>query len=839
MINEPLGRDHETGGDHSDTSSFGQPTTDGEGVELTLDEVLEVLGWADGEFTALCHKNVGGAFTSSVVASLNANAFAESLPERADVWFSVNPTLGPARQGGGRGGERQVTRWAALYLDVDVKEGAFPDLDKAAEFVSALSEMVGTRPSVLIFSGHGLQPLWPIEDGQLDTEVKWAQAYQLSRRFGRLAHGVASEFSASLDNVSDLTRILRVPQKTNWKDPANPVPVRAVADVGGPLTVDAIEEFLDEWAPEIGSDESVACDTVSAPDGWVYGPDDCAYVRAMVEPWGEQSDKPKEGRHQWATDRAVRLAAAHRLGCITEDGLRASLKHLEVCLAHWCQTVGTPRDLHYDEIGSAYRWATTKVATFTDERTRQELGKHQHDDADRVGGGLTLPPGFWQQRPTLDRIRQIAYAEMASPDAVLGLILSKLSASVPPRIRIDTGVRRRRMPLNTYVALVGKTGGFKSSAADAVKESVTFSRCDMADVLRDRLGLFSPVGENIPYRAYPGTAQGIVENFMGEVEQPVPDGSKVKPKVVRQQVRTNVLLESDEGNWLVKELADARSKVGEILRELWTGADTGQGNAKSENRRGVRQGEYSFGMTVGFQLKVLGELLKSEDVELGTPQRIVCCWTGAPDLPDQRVAHPGDLVITIPSEPMALCEALKARVWDELRPRLRAGGSDDDHDSQRIAVVTRLAAEIAILGGEVKVDETTQTMTVTGRSEITEEDWALAELIADTSRSIKAYAIAERREKDAKAQQIRRARNLAESIEDEDLRGTPVGRGKARIIGYLTGAGALKWTGKGGIRAKFNNDDVEYADKALTELVESAQVIRKEEGRTVWVELTR
>jgi hypothetical protein len=128
---------------------------------------------------------------------------------------------------------------------------------------------------------------------------------------------------------------------------------------------------------------------------------------------------------------------------------------------------------------------------------------------------------------------------------------------------------------------------------------------------------------------------------------------------------------------------------------------------------------------------------------------------------------------------MALCEALKARVWDELRPRLRAGGSDDDHDSQRIAVVTRLAAEMAILGGEVKVDETTQTMTVTGRSEITEEDWALAELIADTSRSIKAYAIAERREKDAKAQQIRRARNLAESIEDEDLRGTPVGRAKA------------------------------------------------------------
>ena len=60
MINEPLGRNQETRGDHSDTSNLGQPTTDGEAVELTLDEVLEVLGWADGEFTAVCHKNVGG-----------------------------------------------------------------------------------------------------------------------------------------------------------------------------------------------------------------------------------------------------------------------------------------------------------------------------------------------------------------------------------------------------------------------------------------------------------------------------------------------------------------------------------------------------------------------------------------------------------------------------------------------------------------------------------------------------------------------------------------------------------------------------------------------------------
>jgi hypothetical protein len=165
---------------------------------LSIDDVLETLGRADGNYTAICHKIPGGS-SSSVVASGNASGVVTSLPEEADVWFSVNPTAGPARQCSGRGSERQVTRWAALHLDVDVKDCAFPDLDNGAAFVSTLSEMVGARPSVLIYSGHGLQPLWPIEGGELNTFEKWRRAYRLNRRFDRLARRVAGEFSVSLD----------------------------------------------------------------------------------------------------------------------------------------------------------------------------------------------------------------------------------------------------------------------------------------------------------------------------------------------------------------------------------------------------------------------------------------------------------------------------------------------------------------------------------------------------------------------------------------------------------------------------------------------------------------
>jgi hypothetical protein len=166
MPREPApGPDQRTGGDPQNANAFSlvQPDGGSSASRLTLDEILDILGWADGEYTAVCHQPVGGTFCSSVVGSVDASARVRSLPETANVWFSVNPTTGPVRQGEGRGGERQVTRWAALYLDVDVKAGAFPDLDKVAEFISTLSDIVGTRPSVLIYSGHGIQPLWPWE----------------------------------------------------------------------------------------------------------------------------------------------------------------------------------------------------------------------------------------------------------------------------------------------------------------------------------------------------------------------------------------------------------------------------------------------------------------------------------------------------------------------------------------------------------------------------------------------------------------------------------------------------------------------------------------------------
>ena len=181
--------------------------------------------------------------------------------------------------------ERDVTRWNALYGDFDVKPGAFTNIDDALACIATISAMLGTRPSVLIFSGHGVQPLWPIEDGLLDTEAKWEAAARLSRRIGRLMATVAwRDHHAGMDSVFDLSRMLRVPDTFNLKDPRHIVMAYALADTGGPLTVERIEEALDEWGetlgvPELDSDRPVRGEVISPPQGWRFAACHCRYTQ--------------------------------------------------------------------------------------------------------------------------------------------------------------------------------------------------------------------------------------------------------------------------------------------------------------------------------------------------------------------------------------------------------------------------------------------------------------------------------------------------------------------------------------------------------------------------------
>src|ERR1700757_4888162 len=90
-------------------------------ADVGIAELLEALNYRDDEFAAVCHQKPGGVFRASVMPPNVVPRYVAALGGTVDVWFSVNPTAGPARADCGRGTAEQTTRLSALYIDLDVK----------------------------------------------------------------------------------------------------------------------------------------------------------------------------------------------------------------------------------------------------------------------------------------------------------------------------------------------------------------------------------------------------------------------------------------------------------------------------------------------------------------------------------------------------------------------------------------------------------------------------------------------------------------------------------------------------------------------------------------------
>ena len=819
---------------HSDTRANG-PADNG----TAFGELRELLNYRDGETLAVCwqHPQHRTHFASRFTTPAGAAAEVGKHADDADVWFSVNPIRKP--KGGGRGTDGDVIRCAALFVDIDVKPGGVTDGETAEAITDDLSKALGQRPIAVVTTGHGWHIYWATDDGPewvLDTSEKRTAARVLYRRVDRLARSIAKDRGCSVDNVGQLSRVLRVPGTVNRK--ADPIPVTLTTEYpyggGGPVSFSGVLDVLDERdVPELAEDREQFGEVLSDPSGWQFGEATHPYVAAMIAGW--RNDLPGN-RHPWLVSQATRLACAHRLGLITAAdhacAVEALASRFDWLLAHH----GTPREADHGD-AAAPIWGKQRAASFTDERAAADIGVDLDavTDGEHQGDGNrapVLPPEFWESRRALRHIRDAAWSMMASPDAVLAITLATLSASVPPCVRVDTGMNRP-MPMHMFAAPVGRSGGFKTSAMEAAELAIKFVPTWTQDVFSTDAPIMVAIGDDdTVHRANGGTGQGIIENYMGNVAIPLSEdaeprnGSRRRESTRKQQVRSNVLVTIDEGNGLAKDLADTKQIVGETLRELWSGVTTGQDNATAATTRRVKRGSYSFGLIVGFQLPVLARLLGSENVELGTPQRFLFAWTGAPDIPDERVPSPGVLAVTVPVEQIALCPALLDRLHGDLRVLLRNGGTDTETDSQRVSMLVRLAALLAVIDG---------------RTEVSEDDWRLAEMIADTSRSIAEYALALKRGKDTQARKAKRAEEVEDALAVHTATtGSGADRAAVRIEAAIRANGGVraKWTGDDGIRrGSFNSEDREDADAGLAQLVERNRATVTTTGKTQWVAL--
>ncbi|MEZ0341765.1 bifunctional DNA primase/polymerase [Mycobacterium sp. pV006] len=567
-----------------------------------------------------------------------------------------------------------------------------------------------------------------------------------------------------------------------------------------------------DWTPN-GKADSCGCETWAAP-----GPHASAKSATAHEPgcaqWVDSSDPPM---HIW-TDHDIEPFDA--LNCATVSRLQA------VALIDFDNDMGaamTALDLHDDSDSLALN-----------DDLGLDIGRRDDDDenGDRaVPKGVTLPASFWEARDSLRHIRDAALARRAAPDATLGAVLARISAHTPPCVRVDTGIMSP-LPLHLFAASVSWSGKGKTSAmttsAQIVRPVPSWSMDPMDDVDRPVL---LPGGEPFPRVGKIRSGEGIAEMYWGDV---MVTGPKGKPVKERKRVRSNVLMHTDEAHSLVKYITDPKSTVGETLREAWSDQAIGQSNADGSRYRFVPAGAYRLALIVGFHLSVLADLLTAEQILLGTPQRFINLWSK----PDPRqvsrellaqIVDPGTLDVTIPSTGLRLCESLRAKIDDD---RIAEWLCDDDVESepdirsQRNAMTARVAGLLAILDGRTDIDER-------GLLVINDDDWTLADVMFETSCAIADLAVTDRRRRQAKAKRDERARSLAESIEDDEARTTPVGRVAARIVGYLTalGPGEHRLSGTNGVLRKFNQADAEHIDDALAQLTAEGKLRLRDASR--------
>lgn len=139
------------------------------------------------------------------------------LPNR-DLWFGAHPlhTEPPPHR---RGDASYVAQVAAIPADLDWADPCRRTdkiLPSEAAVRAALLRLGWElQPSILIHSGHGLQPWWLL-DHPVDPAIGAELVARLSARLAEL--GIEN-------GRQDLASILRLPGSTNWKDPERPMPV--------------------------------------------------------------------------------------------------------------------------------------------------------------------------------------------------------------------------------------------------------------------------------------------------------------------------------------------------------------------------------------------------------------------------------------------------------------------------------------------------------------------------------------------------------------------------------------------------------------------------------------
>lgn len=185
------------------------------------------------------------AHTPSHLHSSAASAAFEMAKQKHNVYFA----LASYKQGFHQNDKgkkvirvrENVDQLKALWFDIDFK-GNYPDAKTAILALRIFSQSTGLPPpAMLVGSGNGLHTYWPLTAPvPLERWQRLADALKAAAKDKGL--------DADLACTADACRVLRPPGTLNWKDPANPKPVKLLYSSGKTYEPDDLEAALMPWA---------------------------------------------------------------------------------------------------------------------------------------------------------------------------------------------------------------------------------------------------------------------------------------------------------------------------------------------------------------------------------------------------------------------------------------------------------------------------------------------------------------------------------------------------------------------------------------------------------------
>lgn len=313
-------------------------------------------------------------WTSLHVPLKLGDSLVQALTDRGmNVYLMVNQTT--EKLSTPRGKAEDITKLRAVYADLDIKGNGLPSMEAAQNVIDMLSDIINCKPTATVMSGHGLQPYWEVEDGEI-TDANRPYIMGILKRWGLLVQRLAEVEHGKADNVYDLPRVLRAPGSRNMKEPGNPIEVTMeVNEWTHPVTIAEIAEAVEAYGFLNEQFTVRELDVVSDPMTWEPAERDCMWSQTLAS---EISQTNPGARHPWLLAMAIKIECCARFGCITEETYGELVKLLEAKFLSLISMGATPRAPAPGEVNTAFKWARAQVSTYSEVKLNDNVGYHKH-----------------------------------------------------------------------------------------------------------------------------------------------------------------------------------------------------------------------------------------------------------------------------------------------------------------------------------------------------------------------------------------------------------------------------------------------------------------------------